>query len=59
MYFLQLDLLQHTLAIFCEPLAKDEAAKSMVVRQDHDTLHELGNAPAVAVLRTVAVEQPL
>ena len=31
----------------------------MVVRQDHDALYELGNAPAVTVLGTVAFEQPL
>ena len=55
MYFLQLNLLKHALAILSEPLSKHKAAESMVVRQDHDTFHELGNAPAVTVFCTIAL----
>ena len=59
LYLLELNLFKHALAILCEPLAKHEAAESVVVRQDHDALHELGNTPAMTVLGTVALEQPL
>ena len=55
LYFLQLNLLKHALAILSEPLSKHKAAESMVVRQDHDTFHELGNAPAVTVFCTIAL----
>ena len=59
MYFLELDLREDALTVLCEPLAEHEAAQPMVVGQDHHALDELGNAPAVAVFATIALQQSL